>query len=87
MKIIHQWKTLSDKIVQKFIEKYFDIDSCFDAQWIGDDFYVFEVNDFYFNFSVAVFCLDNDVPEEKLFDWYYKSVSQEIDLSLKHFLE
>lgn len=86
MRIVERWKTLTDKIVQKFIERYFDIDSCVDAQWV-DTFHIFEVNDYFFNFSDAVFCLENDVLEDKLFDWYDKSVTQEINMSLKDFLE
>ena len=66
--MVEEWKMLSDAIIRKFVEVYFD--GLCHYYWINDDYQIFNVSDYYFNFSDARYCLENEVEVNKLFEWY-----------------
>ena len=84
---IQDWENLTNEIVAGFIYKYFEIEDdeeiYFDWVQIGE---VFQFNDYWFSFSTILECYELNVSKEQLFEWYDKTLLQEIDLSLSHFI-
>jgi hypothetical protein len=84
---IEKWKNLTDKITSRFIKEYFELEEgdYVDADWI-DIGGVFNFSDYWFSFSNILDCCELGVTKEQLFDWYDKSLTQEIDLTLRDFI-
>ena len=92
MKELVDWRKLTDKITVKFIEKYFDCKiKDVDWWWVNQDIgSVFFIADYWFNFSDAVYCLENNVDKNKFFEWYNTSLEMSTNgsswVNLHHFL-
>lgn len=87
-KKIRAWKCLTNEITDVWIREYFDIpnekeETYFDWVQIGE---VFNFGDYWFSFSTVLECYELGVTKKQLFEWYDKSLSQEIDLPLSQFI-
>lgn len=84
---IEKWKSLTEKINEKFIREYFDVDKkepvYYDWVEVGG---VFCFADYWFSFSNVLDCYELGVTKKQLFEWYDKSLTQEVDLSLTDFI-
>lgn len=72
-RIIEKYETYTNKLVEKFIIKYFEVDEALDVEvyWIGEDVgSVCMINDYFFDMCDIRFCLKNNVEVNKLFEWY-----------------
>lgn len=70
---LDKWETFTNKLVEHFIKKYFEVEDASDVEmyWIGDDIgSVCMINDYFFNMTDIKFCLKNNVRVNKLFEWY-----------------
>lgn len=70
---LEKWKTFTNKLVEHFIIKYFEVEDASDVEmyWIGDDTgSVCFINDYFFDMGDIKFCLKNNVEVSKLFEWY-----------------
>lgn len=84
---ITRWTDLTNEITESWIKDYFELDEdeYIDADWveIGG---VFNFADYWFSFSSVLDCYELGVTKKKLFEWYDKSLTQEIDLPLREFI-
>jgi len=71
MSLIAEYKAIVDKYIKAFCEKQ-DVE--FDY-WIGEDIGGTACfGDFYFNFDDIRYDIDNNIPKETIFTWYYYSI-------------
>ena len=65
-----RYAELMDDYASAFYLKYFgdDIHSVPDYYYAGD--IILCIGDYFFNYSDVRYCVDNDVKEQDLFDWY-----------------
>ena len=84
---IKAWEDITNEITEDFIRYYFDIslneEVYFDWVTIGE---VFQFSDYWFSFADILECYRLNVSKERLFEWYDKTLLQEIDLSLGDFI-
>ena len=84
---IEEWKHLTSDITENWIREYFDWSEdeevYFDWVTIGE---VFQFSDYWFSFADILECYRLNVSKERLFEWYDKTLLQEIDLSLGDFI-
>lgn len=75
MKLLKQWESTTNKLIEVFLIKYFELedeDMPLDYYWIGGDVGgVLEFADYYFNLGDIKLCLEKDIPKEKFFAWYH----------------
>jgi len=87
---IKAWKRSTEFLTQEFLIKYFELEELDeeDFYWMGNEIGgVFNFGDYYFNFSDALYCLENEVEIERLFAWYdYYLENPAESVNLKHFL-
>lgn len=84
---IKVWESLTNEIVAGWIYKYFEIEDSeeiyFDWVTVGG---VFNFADYWFDFSTVLECYELGVTRGQLFEWYDKTLLQEIDLPLSDFI-
>ena len=87
---ISKWKNLTSEITETWIREYFDWDENEEVQfyWVNDDVGgIFEVSNYYFNFSDVLDCYKHNVTKEDLFKWYdFYMESQKVNISLARFI-
>lgn len=72
-KTILTHRQITDKVVEYWIEKYFDLQPTDDLDWewvngdVGSTFYF---ADYYIDFSTVLECLNKEVPADKFFSYY-----------------
>lgn len=86
---IKSWKKLTDDLTCNFLEKYFELEDLQseDYFWVADDVGgIFSYGDYYFNFSDALYCLENEVKVDRVFAWYDHCLENPNDnINLKYF--
>lgn len=82
---IEKWKTLTDKLTSYWIKDYFGLEEDEYVDWV-DIGGVFNFADYWFSFSNVLDCYELGVTRKQLFEWYDKSLTQEIDLPLREFI-
>jgi hypothetical protein len=74
MKIVKQWESITNNLVEIFLIKYFELEEegiPLDYYWVGDDVGgILEFADYFFNLGDIKLCLEKDVPKDKFFAWY-----------------
>ena len=84
-KNIDKWIRLTDKIVEQFILDYFEDDIPY-WDWVTKGG-VFNYSDYWFDFSTILECYRLEITQEQLFDWYDRTLLQEINLTLEEFIK
>lgn len=86
-KKIEKWGDLTNQIVAGWIYKYFELSDdeeiYFDWVTVGG---VFNFAAYWFDLNTVLECYELDITKKQLFEWYDKSLLQEIDLPLREFI-
>jgi hypothetical protein len=90
-KLIKRWVYSTNEIMKSFLIKYFELEDGelykSDYFWVADEIGgICNFGDYYINFSDMVFCLSNDVPIDKFFEWYDWCLESNKSVNLKSFL-
>lgn len=90
-KLGKKWEFISNQLIRLFLIKYFELK---DGELNSDDY--FWVNnevggiccygDYYIAFSDILFCLNNNVPIDKFFEWYDLCLETENPINLNTFM-
>jgi hypothetical protein len=87
MKAVTKWKEITNSLTEFWIRRYFQLDKDeeVDFFWveIGG---VFCFADYWVGFNTVLFCLENNVEEDKFFDWYDHCILVGGGVSLQDFL-
>jgi hypothetical protein len=87
MKAVTKWKDITNSLTEFWIRRYFQLDKDeeVDFSWveIGG---VFCFADYWVDFNTVLFCLENNVEEDKFFDWYDHCLVVGGGVSLQDFL-
>jgi hypothetical protein len=87
MKAVTKWKDITNSLTEFWIRRYFQLDKDkeVDFFWveIGG---VFCFADYWVDFNTVLYCLENNVEEDKFFDWYDHCILVGGGVSLKNFL-
>jgi hypothetical protein len=90
-KLIKKWEYITNHISEVFLIKYFELNDGElyknDYFWVGNEIgSVCNFGDHYINFSDMVYCLNNDVPINKFFEWYDWCLETEEFINLSSFI-
>jgi len=90
-KLVKRWEYTTNKVRNSFLIKYFELsDGELDENdyfWVGDEVGgICNFGDYYINFSDMVFCISNNVPVAKFFEWYDWCLETQEFIQLKYFL-
>jgi hypothetical protein len=87
MKAVTKWKDITNSLTEFWVRRYFhlDKDEEVDFSWV-DIGGVFCFADYWVDFNTVLYCLENNVEEDKFFDWYDHSILVGGGVSLQDFL-
>jgi len=90
MKLIKEWQTLTNKITEEWIREYFEFDEGeeVDFCWVANDIGgIFEVSDYYINFSDILACYKHKITKEQFHNWYSYCLEEPyINISIAKFI-
>ena len=90
-KLVKKWEFSTNEVLKSFLIKYFELEDGElyknDYFWVGNEIGgVCNFGDYYINFTDMVFCLANDVPIKKFFEWYDWCLETSEFMNLNSFL-